>query len=110
MDIAATRHANKIGVKRHSKGPQSYAYVLSMILNVRLSKGGRNGAHRTYIESVKPVPVFRSISCQGTKTLMRIEKLEDHLDECTSSPPAERIGRMKEYVDLVFGSWTKKSL
>ncbi|UPT92061.1 plasmid pRiA4b ORF-3 family protein [Bradyrhizobium barranii subsp. apii] len=28
-EAAATRHANKIGVKRHSKGPQSYAYVRS---------------------------------------------------------------------------------
>lgn len=28
METAATRHANKIDVKRHSKGPQSYAYFL----------------------------------------------------------------------------------
>lgn len=27
MESAATRHANKIDVKRHSKGPQSYAYA-----------------------------------------------------------------------------------
>lgn len=27
METAATRHANKIDVKRHSKGPQSYAYT-----------------------------------------------------------------------------------
>ncbi|MET4262601.1 hypothetical protein ABIC09_007581, partial [Bradyrhizobium sp. S3.12.5] len=26
METAATRHANKIDVKRDSKGPQSYAY------------------------------------------------------------------------------------
>jgi hypothetical protein len=26
METAAARHANKIGVKRHSKGPQSSAY------------------------------------------------------------------------------------
>ncbi|MET4262425.1 hypothetical protein ABIC09_007403, partial [Bradyrhizobium sp. S3.12.5] len=28
METAATRHANKIDVKRDSKGPQSYAYDL----------------------------------------------------------------------------------
>ncbi len=110
------RDPDRIGVIAYSLGSLTWGWytaphlVLSMILNVRLSKGGRNGAHRTYIESVKPIPVFRGISCQGKKALMRIEKLEDHLDECTSSPPAERIRRMKEYVDLVLGSWTKKSL
>ncbi|WP_082747461.1 CapA family protein [Bradyrhizobium macuxiense] len=110
------RDPDRIGVIAYSLGSLTWGWytaphlVLSMVLNVRLSKGNRNGAHRTYIESVKPIPVFRSISCQGKETLMRIERLEDHLDECTSSPPAERIRRMKEYVDLVLGSWTKKSL
>ncbi len=31
MDTAATRHANKIGVKRHSEGLQSYAYAMAPV-------------------------------------------------------------------------------
>ncbi|MCC8968890.1 CapA family protein [Bradyrhizobium brasilense] len=107
------RDPDRIGVIAYSLGSLTWGWytaphlVLSMILNIQLSKGSRNGARRTYIESIKPIPVFRSISCQGKRTLMRIEKLEDHLDQCTSSPSAARINQMKDYVDLVFGSQMK---
>ncbi|MGY4315143.1 CapA family protein [Bradyrhizobium sp. JR3.5] len=105
------RDPGRIGVIAYSLGSLTWGWytaphlVLSMILNIQLAKGSRNGAgRRTYIESIKPIPVFRSVSYQGKKILMRLEKLEDHLNECTSPRSEAHIGQMKEYVDLVFGN------
>ncbi|MDF0498426.1 CapA family protein [Bradyrhizobium yuanmingense] len=106
------RDPNRIGVIAYSLGSLIWGWytaphlVLSMVLNVKLAKGIANGVPRTYIETINVHPVFRDISYHGKKRLMRIEKLYDHSDSCTSAYPAARIRTMQRYVDLVLGSTT----
>lgn len=77
--------------------------VLGMIVNMRLSKGHLGGIHRTYIESIEPIPVFQSafLSYHGDKKLKRIEKLHDHLNDRGSNRSTRYLAQIKEYADLV---------
>lgn len=104
------RDPNRIAVIAYSLGGLGWRwytaphFALGVILNMKLSKGFINGTTRTYIESIKPMPVFQSISCQADTRLKRIEKLQEHLNGSRSPHPAPYLRQMKEYADLVLGN------
>ncbi|MFA1621966.1 CapA family protein [Rhizobium mongolense] len=75
--------------------------ILSMVLNMRLAKGLMDGENRTYIESIDPVPVFRSIFRRDDNPVMRIEKLGESLKRAENTNAS--LMQMKKYVDLCFG-------
>ncbi|MET4072578.1 hypothetical protein ABID58_007407 [Bradyrhizobium sp. S3.2.6] len=103
------RDPNRIAVIAYSLGSLTWGWytaphlVLSMILNMKLSKGLIAGKSRTYIESIKPIPVFRVVSYEGGQRVMRIEKLEDYLNGQGSDHPTNYVKQMRKYVDLVLG-------
>lgn len=104
------RDPNRIAVIAYSLGGLTFWWdaaphlVLGLILNMKLAKGFIGGASRTYIERMKPIPVFQNSFCQGDTKLLRIEKLEDHLNAGVESGSGDRmkhVERMKKYADLV---------
>lgn len=103
------RDPNRIAVIAYSLGNLTFGWysaphlVLSMILNVKLSKGLVNGASRTYVERTRPTPVFQSVFCRDNIRLMRIEKLQEHLNEY-SCHSARYVQKIKKYADLVLGT------
>jgi poly-gamma-glutamate capsule biosynthesis protein CapA/YwtB (metallophosphatase superfamily) len=110
------RDPNRIAVIAYSLGSLAWGYtaphiVLSMILNLTLAKGQRqgntvNGTTVTYIEAAKVTPIFRSAVNQGGKTLTRIEKLADHIDGRSRSHPREYVAKISDYAELVLGGAT----
>lgn len=104
------RDPKRIAIIAYSLGSLTWGWytaphlTLSMILNIKLSKGFMNGVRRTYIESIKPIPVFRSMSYDGDARLMRIEKLQEHLNNCGSHRSVRYARQLKEYADLVLGT------
>ncbi|MCK1624127.1 CapA family protein [Bradyrhizobium sp. 160] len=101
------RDSNRVAVIAYSLGSLTWDWytaphlILSMVLNLDLAKGDIDGASRTYIENVTPTPVFRNIFFRREKTLMRIEKLREHL--VSDNNGMSHIKQMEQYVDLVSG-------
>jgi poly-gamma-glutamate capsule biosynthesis protein CapA/YwtB (metallophosphatase superfamily) len=102
------RDPNRIAVIAYSLGSLVWGYtaphiVLSMILNLTLSKGNFQGQTPTYIEKAKVTPIFRSAVDRGGKTLTRIEKLADHVDGRSTTHSRDYIAKIQSYADLVLG-------
>ncbi|WP_292385349.1 CapA family protein [Mesorhizobium sp.] len=78
-------------------------FALGLILNLKISKGVIDGIERTYIESVRPVPVFQNIflSYYADIRIKRLEKLEDHVKEGESGALHGYAMKIKKYADLV---------
>ncbi|MER9794762.1 CapA family protein [Mesorhizobium sp. M0213] len=101
------RDPNRIAVVAYSLGSTTFGWFtaphlpLSLILNLELCKGTLNGEQHTYISAANAIPIFRNSLWDGTKYLVRLEKLNDRLDygDNTSSS----IEAMKEYAGLVLG-------
>jgi poly-gamma-glutamate synthesis protein (capsule biosynthesis protein) len=105
------RDPNRIAVIAYSLGSLAWGYtaphiVLSVILNLTLAKGQREGNTVTYIEAAKVTPIFRSAVDHGGKTLTRIEKLADHVDGRSRSHPPEYVAKIADYAELVLGGAT----
>lgn len=104
------RDPDRIAIIAYSLGNLTFGWytaphlVLSMILKVTLSKGRKSGTSRTYIECASPSPVFQQVALQGDMKLMRIEKLQEHLNESRSYHSARYAKKLKKYADLVFGT------
>jgi len=104
------RDPNRIAIIAYSMGSLTWGYsapylVLSLILNLTLSKGTLQGNDLTYIEKASVSPVFRSSFNSGGKMVTRIEKLTDHLDGLSKNHPQEYITEIKRYADLVLGEY-----
>jgi len=102
------RDSNRIAVIAYSLGSLTWGYsapylVLSLILNLTLSKGGFQGGELTYIEKANVTPVFRSSVVSGGRMQTRIEKLADHVDGRSKNHPPEYIAEIKRYAELVLG-------
>ncbi|WP_244840108.1 CapA family protein [Mesorhizobium sp. 131-2-5] len=101
------RDPNRIAVIAYSLGSTTFGWftaphmMLSLMLDIELSKGTVDGAQRTYISGAKPIPVFRHHFMREGKLLMRIEKLVDHVAPAGKMPPS--IQKMNEYAKLVLG-------
>ncbi|MGO4139307.1 CapA family protein [Rhizobium anhuiense] len=101
------RDPKRIAVIAYSLGSTTFGWftaphmMLSLMLDIKLSKGCLDGAQQTYISAVYPVPVFRHHYMQAGKLLMRIEKLSDHVASTGDIPSS--IQRMHEYAKLVLG-------
>ncbi|MER8996171.1 CapA family protein [Mesorhizobium sp. M0678] len=101
------RDPNRIAVIAYSLGSLTWGWytaphlILSLVLNLELARGRMDGEYRTYIKGVRPIPVFRNISYEGDKRLMRIEKLQGHLGDVGGAN--KDIDQMKKYADLVLG-------
>jgi len=104
------RDPNRIAAIAYSLGGLTFGWytaphlVLGMILSMKLSKGLIGGVSRTYIESIKPTPVFQRIFHQDDLRLIRIEKLQEHLHGSDSYHSARYVQQMKKYADLVLGN------
>lgn len=104
------RDPSRIAVIAYSLGGLTFWWdaaphlVLGLVLNMKLAKGSIGGASRTYIETIKPIPVFQDVFRQVDTRLLRIEKLEDHLNRCGEDGSDDRkkhIKQMRKYADLV---------
>ncbi|TGP67315.1 CapA family protein, partial [Mesorhizobium sp. M2D.F.Ca.ET.224.01.1.1] len=79
------RDPNRVAVIAYSLGSLTWGWytaphlILSLVVNFGLAKGCLGEETKTYIESAAVIPVFRNILRVGNKTLMRIEKLWDHI-------------------------------
>lgn len=102
------RDPNRIAVIAYSLGSTTFGWftaphmMLSLLLDLELSKGFLEGARRTYISVAKPIPVFRHPFMQNGKLLMRLEKLADHVTARGRIPPS--VQKMDEYAKLVLGN------
>ncbi|MDF0581971.1 CapA family protein [Bradyrhizobium yuanmingense] len=98
------RDPDRIAIIAYSLGGLTFWWdsaphlILGLILNLKLAKGSILGESRTYIETVRPIPVFQDDFRQGDTRLLRIEKLEDHPNGCSDRL---HIDKMKEYASLV---------
>ncbi|MES0157953.1 CapA family protein [Mesorhizobium sp. M0018] len=101
------RDPNRIAIVAYSLGSTTFGWftaphlALSLILNLEICKGTLNGKTRTYISTSDAITVFRNSFWDGTKYLVRVEKLNDrseHDDNASSS-----IKDMKEFADIVLG-------
>lgn len=102
------RDPDRVAVIAYSLGSLAWGYtaphiVLSMILNLTLSKGRRQGKDLTYIEKAKVTPIFRSTVDQGGTTLTRIERLADHVRGRSDRHPPNYIAAIERYARLVLG-------
>ena len=102
------RDPNRVAVISYSLGSLTWGYtaphiVLSMIMNLVITKGQYNGKELTYIENTKVTPIFRSAVGKNDKTETRLEKLADHLDGRSKRHPRKYIAKIKQYADLVLG-------
>ncbi|MCM5693282.1 CapA family protein [Sinorhizobium meliloti] len=101
------RDPNRIAVIAYSLGSTTFGWftaphmMLSLMLDIKLSKGTVDGAQLTYISEAKPIPVFRYHFMHEGKLLMRIEKLADHVAPAGKMPPS--VQEMNEYAKLVLG-------
>ncbi|RUX98260.1 CapA family protein [Mesorhizobium sp. M2A.F.Ca.ET.040.01.1.1] len=77
---------------------------LGLILKMKLSKGMIDGNTRTFIENIRPIPVFHKAFHQGARRLLRVEKLDDHTKIGAHEEDHDfrrRINEMKRFADLV---------
>lgn len=101
------RDPNRVAVIAYSLGSLTWGWytaphlILSLVVNFGLAKGCLGEETKTYIESAAVIPVFRNILRVGNKTLMRIEKLWDHIGRDEHSTLS--IKKMKEYFELTMG-------
>jgi hypothetical protein len=100
------RDPSRVAVIAYSLGSLTWGFtaphiVLSLLLNLKLTKGSLQGQERTYIEKVCVTPVFRSVvnNAEGVET--RLEKLADHLDGRSTRHSADYIARIEYYARLV---------
>ncbi|MGY4298724.1 poly-gamma-glutamate capsule biosynthesis protein CapA/YwtB (metallophosphatase superfamily) [Bradyrhizobium sp. i1.4.4] len=107
------RDPDRIAVIAYSLGGLTFWWdsaphlALGLILNLKLAKGSIRGASRTYIERMRPVPVFQDDFRQGDARLLRVEKLENHLNGCSedrSDGYTRHIEQMKKYASLVLAN------
>ena len=103
------RDPERIAVIAYSMGSLTWGFsaphiVLSIILNLHLSKGWIGGRQETYIEDATVTPVFRSVVDSHGKLLTRIEKLTDHIGSRSNVHPQNYISRIEDYVDLILGN------
>ncbi|TIM20962.1 MAG: CapA family protein, partial [Mesorhizobium sp.] len=102
------RDPNRVAVIAYSLGSLTWGWytaphlILSLLINLDLTKGRLGAETLTYIESATVIPVFRNIISDGERRLMRIEKLSDHVSPANDGMSS--IGKMKEYLDLVVGA------
>lgn len=102
------RDPARVAVIAYSLGTLTWGFdapyiALSFILNLSLAKGTINGAQKTYIESSRVTPVFRSSIENAGRLETRIEKLSDHLDGAGGRIAPEHIAALARYADLVLG-------
>ncbi|PBB11797.1 poly-gamma-glutamate biosynthesis (capsule formation)-like protein [Mesorhizobium loti] len=103
------RDKNRIAVIAYSLGGLGYRwytaphFALGLILNMQLAKGLNAGKEVTYIERMDAVPVFQNIflSHFGDVKLKRLERLEDHTGDRSTSPLNGYASKIKRYADLV---------
>ncbi len=98
----------RVAVIAYSLGSLTWGFtaphiVLSLLLNVKLTKGSLQGQERTYIEKVCVTPIFRSAvkNAEGVET--RLEKLADHLNGRSTRHSADYIAQIEDYARLVLG-------
>lgn len=102
------RDPNRVAVIAYSLGSLTWGWytaphlILSLVMNFGLAKGRLGNETKTYIDGAESIPVFRNISRDGDRRLMRIEKLRDHVhhDDCHT----QGMMKMKEYVELTIGA------
>lgn len=102
------RDPERVAVIAYSLGSLTWAFsaphlVLSIVLNLSISKGAHKGMPATYIEKVTVTPVFRSRYDHGGVPLTRIEKLAEHADKKDDRVRAKYIAEISEYAALVLG-------
>jgi poly-gamma-glutamate synthesis protein (capsule biosynthesis protein) len=102
------RDPDRVAVIAYSLGSLAWGYtaphiVLSVILNMTISKGSRQGKNLTYVEKVSVTPIFRSAVDRGGKTLTRIEKLADHIGGRSDRHPRDYLAAIERYARLVLG-------
>jgi len=102
------RDPDRVAVIAYSLGSLAWGYtaphiVLSVILNITISKGSRQGKNLTYVEKVSVTPIFRSAVDRGGKTLTRIEKLADHIGGRSDRHPRDYLAAIERYARLVLG-------
>ncbi|MER9390322.1 CapA family protein [Mesorhizobium sp. M0435] len=111
------RDPNRIAVIAYSLGGLTYDQwdaaphlSLGLALKMKLSKGIMDGTSRTFIDSIRPVPVFQQTFHHGGTRFLCIEKLEDHLTESASHEEDNdftwRVNKMKSYADLILSNST----
>jgi poly-gamma-glutamate synthesis protein (capsule biosynthesis protein) len=102
------RDPDRVAVIAYSLGSLAWGYtaphiVLSVILNMTISKGSRQRKNLTYVEKVSVTPIFRSAVDRGGKTLTRIEKLADHIGGRSDRHPRDYLAAIERYARLVLG-------
>lgn len=102
------RDPNRIVAIAYSLGSLVWGFTaphlaLSIILNLKITKGSLKSKPVTYIQESKATPVFRGSVETGGKIITRIEKLSDHLHRPTSSYPRAYITRIRKYAELILG-------
>ncbi|MBW5439303.1 CapA family protein [Bradyrhizobium canariense] len=106
------RDPDRIAVIAYSLGGLTYDgwepaphLSLGLALKIKLSKGIMDGNDRTYIECIKPVPVFQKVFHQNHTKVMRLEKLEEQLTETALDRSDEaflkRVKQIEGYADMV---------
>ncbi len=102
------RDPARVAVIAYSLGSLTWGFtaphiVLSLLLNLKLTKGTLQGQERTYIEEVRVTPIFRSAvnNTEGVET--RLEKLADHINGRSTRHSADYIGQIEYYARLVLG-------
>ncbi|MBW5434038.1 CapA family protein [Bradyrhizobium canariense] len=109
------RDPNRIAVIAYSLGGLTYDQwdaaphlSLGLVLKMKLSKGIMDGNSRTFIDSIRIVPVFQKAFHHGGERYMRVEKLEEHLSEGAAHEAnddfTKRICKIKSYADLVLSN------
>lgn len=77
--------------------------VLAAILNLSLTKGLCQGEMRTYIQSARVTPVFRSVIETAGKTITRIEKLDDYIKKPCKYHAPSYLNQVRRYARVVLG-------
>lgn len=103
------RDPHRLAVIAYSLGSVTWGFtaphiVLSLILNMKITKGIIDGKQKTYIEKAMATPIFRSCLLEKGRILTRLEKLADFLDNPHHAHNPQYIKQIKRYADLVLGA------
>jgi hypothetical protein len=102
------RDPDRVALIAYSLGSLTWGFMaphlaLSLVLNLKVTKGLHGGQVQTYLEDVKVVPVARRYLDEDGVPITRIERLSDHAPSEPTTDLGADIAQMKRFADLVLG-------
>lgn len=103
------RDPNRQAIIAYSLGSLTWGFVaphiaLSLILNLKLTRGHVGENRVTYVERAQVTPVFRAHVEQDGVPVTRIERLIDHVDAKAGFADRHQVSEMCRFADLVLGT------